>query len=88
MDDPLHGVEATIIDLGLSRIDRNQAGLNGDDTYWTPFTQEIFEGEGEYQYDVYRMMRKHNGDEWREYRPLTNVMVTSESLLIIRMVAH
>jgi hypothetical protein len=31
---------------------------------------------GEYQYDIYRMMRKHNGDSWEAYRPLTNVMVT------------
>lgn len=70
MDDPAHGVEATIIDLGLSRI-----GQGSLDTFWTPFTDEIFEGEGDYQYDIYRMMRKHNEDDWESFRPLTNVMV-------------
>lgn len=70
MDDRAHGVEATIIDLGLSRI-----GQGSLDTFWTPFTDEIFEGEGDYQYDIYRMMRKHNEDDWESFRPLTNVMV-------------
>lgn len=74
-DDPSHGVQATIIDLGLARLDRIAADAGGEETYWTPLAEEIFEGEGDYQYDVYRMMRKHNGDEWREYKPLTNVMV-------------
>lgn len=46
MDDPAHGVQATIIDLGLARIDRN---LNGEgQTYWTHFDPVIFEGEGQY----------------------------------------
>ncbi|KAH8118464.1 hypothetical protein DFH11DRAFT_1503102 [Phellopilus nigrolimitatus] len=69
MDDPSHGVQSTIIDLGLSRIDSGHK-----DPYWTPFTEENFEGEGDYQYDVYRMMRKHNKDEWQSFMPLTNVM--------------
>ena len=45
MDDPSHGVRATIIDLGLSRMD---AGDNKGDivTHWTPFEEETFMGEG------------------------------------------
>lgn len=70
MDDPSHGVQCTIIDLGLARIDHR----NGD-ACWTPFEDEIFDGEGDYQYEVYRMMRKHNKDNWRTFQPLTNVMV-------------
>ncbi|KAI5124739.1 hypothetical protein M0805_005374 [Coniferiporia weirii] len=69
MDDLSHGVRSTIIDLGLSRIDH---GLG--DAYWTPFTEEIFQGEGDYQYDVYRMMREYSKNEWQSFRPLTNVM--------------
>jgi serine/threonine-protein kinase haspin len=45
MDDPSHGVRATIIDLGLSRMN---AG-DGDSEYvvhWTPFDEEVFMGEG------------------------------------------
>ena len=72
MDDPAHGVLATIIDLGLSRMDGDGDARNA---HWTPFDAEIFEGEGDYQFDVYRMMRAHNGGEWASFRPLTNVMV-------------
>ena len=67
MDDPSHGVVATIIDLGLAR-------MNGDeDVHWTPFDDEIFEGEGDYQFDIYRMMESGIGEE---YRPVTNIMVS------------
>lgn len=45
MDDPRFGVQVTIIDLGLSRMDA--ADAQGIKTYWTPFDSEIFEGEGE-----------------------------------------
>jgi hypothetical protein len=30
---------------------------------------------GDYQYDVYRMMRDLNGGVWEGYQPFTNVMV-------------
>lgn len=31
---------------------------------------------GDYQFDVYRMMRQaHSDDNWEKYRPITNVMV-------------
>ena len=44
MDDPRFGVKITIIDLGLSRMDATDD--RGRITYWTPFEEEIFEGEG------------------------------------------
>ncbi|KAI0335669.1 hypothetical protein GY45DRAFT_1317048 [Cubamyces sp. BRFM 1775] len=72
MDDPDHGVLVTIIDLGLARMDAHDA--DGHHIHWTPFDEEVFEGEGDYQFDVYRMMRTHNEDEWEGFRPLTNVM--------------
>jgi serine/threonine-protein kinase haspin len=74
MDHPSHGVKATVIDLGLARMDAGDRD-NGD-PYWTPFDNEIFEGEGDYQFDVYRMMRDHNGNSWEDFRPLTNVMAS------------
>lgn len=75
MDNTRFGVKTTIIDLGLSRMDAN----NSEDqrTYWTSFDDDIFEGEGDYQYDVYRMTRKLNGGAWDRYQPFTNVMVSS-----------
>ena len=75
MDDPAHGVIATIIDLGLSRMDAGADMDEGAQTHWTPFDAEIFAGEGDYQFDVYRMMRAHVDGAWAEFRPLTNVMV-------------
>ncbi|KAG8907003.1 hypothetical protein FRB99_005523 [Tulasnella sp. 403] len=63
------GVVATIIDLGFSRMQGPEA------TYFTEFDEETFEGKGDYQYDVYRMMRSHNGNDWTTFRPLTNVML-------------
>ncbi|KAF7301926.1 Other/Haspin protein kinase [Mycena indigotica] len=71
MDDPIHGVRATVIDLGLSRMDAGD-GSGGETVHWTPFEEEIFEGEGDYQFDIYRYMRDHNGDNWEAFSPLTN----------------
>jgi serine/threonine-protein kinase haspin len=35
----------------------------------------LFGTAGDYQFDIYRIMREHNGGEWEGYKPLTNVMV-------------
>jgi hypothetical protein len=75
MDELAYGVKATLIDLGLSRMDAGD-GQDGVRVHWTPFAEEIFMGEGEYQFDIYRIMREHNGGAWEGYRPLTNVMVS------------
>ena len=75
MDEPVYGVKATLIDLGLSRMDAGD-GKDGVRVHWTPFAEEIFMGEGEYQFDIYRIMRAHIKDEWEEYRPMTNVLVS------------
>lgn len=78
MDDRSHGVQATVIDLGLARMSAH------DETAaptWTPFDEEIFEGEGDYQFDIYRLMREHHGRDWSRFRPLTNVMVRQSYIL-------
>ncbi|KAF9569114.1 hypothetical protein CPC08DRAFT_813270 [Agrocybe pediades] len=73
MDDLSHGVQATVIDLGLSRMDAGDE-TNGNHVHWTPFDEEVFMGEGDYQFDVYRMMRELTGDAWAEFHPFTNVI--------------
>lgn len=73
MDHPAYGVQATVIDLGLARMDAC-ADYGSTEICWTPFDEEVFEGEGDYQFDIYRLMRKHNGGRWADFRPLTNVM--------------
>jgi serine/threonine-protein kinase haspin len=91
MDDLAHGVQATVIDLGLSRMDAGD-GHAGNEVQWTPFDDEVFMGEGElcslshpgtdstksvgdYQFDVYRMMKDVTGGAWEAFHPITNVMV-------------
>jgi serine/threonine-protein kinase haspin len=85
MDDPSLGIKATVIDLGLSRMDAG-VGQQGVTVHWTPLDPEIFEGEGDYQFDVYRMMKAAVGEDWQAFKPLTNVMVNlllfSESVSI------
>lgn len=55
MDDPENGVQATIIDLGLSRMD----GSNKIDVHWTPFDEEVFMGEGmSYERPPYKGLMK------------------------------
>ncbi|KAI3615198.1 other haspin protein kinase [Moniliophthora roreri] len=73
MDDPLNGVQVTIIDLGLARMDAGD-GSGGEMIHWTPFDDEVFEGEGDYQFDIYRMMREQHRSQWKSFNPLTNVM--------------
>lgn len=43
MDHLVHGVKATVIDLGLARMDAGDFSTN---IRWTPLDEEIFEGEG------------------------------------------
>lgn len=78
MDDQIHGVQATVIDLGLARMSGHDGAT---EPTWTPFDEEIFEGEGDYQFDIYRLMREHHGRDWSRFRPLTNVMASCSSLL-------
>jgi serine/threonine-protein kinase haspin len=81
MDHPSHGVQVTLIDLGMSRINASDSSL-GDTVLWMPLEEEIFHGEGDYQFDVYRMMREATGGDWRAFHPLTNVMVKSNKFCI------
>ena len=45
MDHLVHGVKATVIDLGLARMDAHTDD-GSTEIRWTPFDEEIFEGEG------------------------------------------
>nr|XP_020664752.1 serine/threonine-protein kinase haspin [Pogona vitticeps] len=65
-----HGVLVNIIDYTFSRLERDgltvYCDLSGD--------EEVFQGRGDYQFDVYRQMREENGNQWADYFPHSNVL--------------
>ncbi|KAI3639863.1 hypothetical protein MIR68_002177 [Amoeboaphelidium protococcarum] len=73
---PSGGVRCTIIDYTFSRVSINQQQV-----ICRPYDEEAyFQGQGDYQFDVYRMMRdlldpQHTGDKqcWKEFNPKTNI---------------
>ncbi|XP_078073712.1 uncharacterized protein haspin isoform X2 [Mustelus asterias] len=65
-----HGFMANIIDYTLSRMGR------GDVVHFCDLSSEdsFFHGQGDYQFDIYRNMKKENLNNWAKYNPHTNVL--------------
>ncbi|KAI5740622.1 hypothetical protein M8J76_005597 [Diaphorina citri] len=63
------GVQVTIIDFTISRC------FVGEKICYYDLSQdeELFEGEGDYQFDMYRMMRKQCQNNWQNFTPKNNV---------------
>ncbi|XP_060687516.1 uncharacterized protein haspin [Hemiscyllium ocellatum] len=65
-----HGFVANIIDYTLSRMGTDDivhfCDLSSEDSF--------FCGQGDYQFDIYRKMKKENLNNWAEYNPHTNVL--------------
>lgn len=72
------GVDATIIDFGLSRLDSH-----GGRVICTEIPEEVFDGVGD-QWDVYRAEQDEVKGDWEAYHPITNVMVSLQSLRFFR----
>lgn len=36
--------------------------------------EDLFTGEGDYQFEIYRLMRKENNNCWGDYHPYNNVL--------------
>ncbi|XP_075736659.1 uncharacterized protein LOC119161804 isoform X3 [Rhipicephalus microplus] len=64
------GVKASIIDYTLSRMRK------GRNVVYTDVSDDtaLFKGIGSSQYDVYRIMKDENGDDWEAYHPRTNAL--------------
>ncbi|EDV26318.1 uncharacterized protein TRIADDRAFT_63724 [Trichoplax adhaerens] len=66
---PTNNVYVSIIDFTLSRLEQDGCisffNLSKDD--------ELFKGEGDYQFEIYRMMREKNENEWKSFHAKTNV---------------
>ncbi|XP_060651537.1 serine/threonine-protein kinase haspin homolog [Drosophila nasuta] len=67
---PTKGIRITIIDYTLSRV------TVGDCCHYNDLStdEELFTASGDYQYDIYRMMRDELNNDWSAYAPKTNVM--------------
>ncbi|XP_047430907.1 uncharacterized protein haspin [Mugil cephalus] len=64
------GVHVRIIDYSLSRLEIDDLTVSCDISN----DEELFMGQGDYQFDIYRLMRQENGNNWSEYCPHTNVL--------------
>lgn len=65
-----HGIKATIIDYTLSRIVYKKCCLFQD----LAADPELFEAEGDYQYDIYRLMQVETKNCWAVFEPFTNIL--------------
>lgn len=72
---------ATIIDFTLSRADVPKSVISPDSdavqTLSGGFDDEcMFTGEGDYQFECYRIMKRLVQDKWEQYCPDTNIVVS------------
>lgn len=67
---PTHGLQVNIIDYTLSRLERDGIVVFCD----ISTEEDLFTGEGDYQFEIYRLMRKENRNCWGEYHPYNNVL--------------
>ncbi|XP_039501264.1 serine/threonine-protein kinase haspin homolog isoform X3 [Drosophila santomea] len=64
------GVNMTIIDYTLSRITIDSCCYFND----LSSDEELFQATGDYQYDVYRLMRNELKNNWSLFSPKTNIL--------------
>ncbi|XP_037348367.1 serine/threonine-protein kinase haspin [Talpa occidentalis] len=67
---PTLGLQVNIIDYTLSRLERDGIVVFCD----ISMDEDLFTGEGDYQFEIYRLMRKENNNCWGEYHPYNNVL--------------
>nr|XP_060612824.1 serine/threonine-protein kinase haspin [Anolis sagrei ordinatus] len=67
---PTCGILVSIIDYTFSRLERDGLTVYCD----LSTDEEVFQGRGDYQFDVYRQMREENGNEWADYFPHSNIL--------------
>ncbi|XP_066189552.1 serine/threonine-protein kinase haspin [Sylvia atricapilla] len=67
---PTAGVQVSIIDYTLSRLEKDGLTVFCD----LSTDQELFQGTGDYQFDIYRQMKEENSNSWTDYHPHSNVL--------------
>ncbi|KAL1513832.1 hypothetical protein ABEB36_003182 [Hypothenemus hampei] len=66
----IHNVVVTIIDYTLSRITHDGVYIFTD----LANDLDLFSGEGDYQFQVYRLMKEHNKNDWKVFKPFSNIL--------------
>ncbi|CAL1533776.1 unnamed protein product, partial [Lymnaea stagnalis] len=67
---PSCGVFATIIDFTISRLEKDGCAVFCD----VATDDGLFEGTGDFQFDVYRDMKTENGNNWEPFQPHSNIL--------------
>lgn len=75
-------LQATVIDFTLSRATVHSSNTEREVLSGGFDDEAMFAGEGDYQYDCYRIMRRLVSDRWDRYCPITNVLVSGNILPI------
>ncbi|RLU15410.1 hypothetical protein DMN91_012404 [Ooceraea biroi] len=65
-----NGVRVSIIDFTLSRMLYQQCCIYND----LALDPALFTAHGEYQFEIYRLMRDKLQNNWREFEPYTNIL--------------
>ncbi|KAK6639174.1 hypothetical protein RUM43_007444 [Polyplax serrata] len=66
---PTKGVKVSIIDFTLSRILHEECCLFND----LSVDPTLFTSQGDYQFEIYRMMQREMRNDWSLFKPKTNV---------------
>ncbi|KAJ6657280.1 hypothetical protein lerEdw1_002647 [Lerista edwardsae] len=64
------GVLVNIIDYTFSRLEKDGLTVYCD----LSSDEEVFQGRGDYQFDIYRQMREENTNNWADYFPHSNIL--------------
>ncbi|XP_051560961.1 uncharacterized protein LOC127445153 isoform X3 [Myxocyprinus asiaticus] len=64
------GVHVNIIDYSLSRLEIDGLTVSCD----ISADDELFMGQGDFQFEIYRLMKKENNNCWSTYNPHSNVL--------------
>uniref|UniRef100_A0A8C3HWF4 Serine/threonine-protein kinase haspin n=1 Tax=Chrysemys picta bellii TaxID=8478 RepID=A0A8C3HWF4_CHRPI len=64
------GIHVNIIDYTLSRMEKDGLTIFCD----ISTDKELFQGRGDYQFDIYRQMKKESANNWADYHPHSNVL--------------
>ncbi|XP_050765045.1 serine/threonine-protein kinase haspin [Gymnogyps californianus] len=67
---PTAGIHVNIIDYTLSRLEKDGLTVFCD----LSTDEELFQGTGDYQFDIYRQMKAENSNSWTDYHPHSNVL--------------